>query len=157
MLFFKIIILCIWCNRMCCHALMFKKHNFSNTLHYCTLLPYMPHLSQMLRFLQSPSFRQVHSSLIGQLTQCIVIGWTPQASVGNITPLSIITSFSFQNKCKTVNYILSFTISSSLRGEQSRMTDTMMMLVWICSTQAVVVWLCLPLSHKRTHILFCYK
>ncbi len=25
-LFLKIIILCIWCNRICWHALMFKKH-----------------------------------------------------------------------------------------------------------------------------------
>ncbi len=32
--------------------------------------------------------------------QCIVIGRTPQALVGNVTPLSIIASYSFQNKCK---------------------------------------------------------
>ncbi len=37
----------------------------------------MPRLSQC--FLQSPSFRQAHSALIGQLAQCIVIGRTPQA------------------------------------------------------------------------------
>ncbi len=40
----------------------------------------MPRLSQMLRFLQSPSFWQAQSALIGQLTQCIVIGRTPQAA-----------------------------------------------------------------------------
>ncbi len=40
----------------------------------------MPRLSQMLSFLQSPSFRQVQSALIGQLAQCIVIGQTPQAA-----------------------------------------------------------------------------
>ncbi len=40
----------------------------------------MPHLSQMLRFLQSPSFQQAQSALIGQLEQCIVIGRTPQAA-----------------------------------------------------------------------------
>ncbi len=34
----------------------------------------MPRLSQTLRFLQRPSFRQAQSALIGQLTQCIVIG-----------------------------------------------------------------------------------
>ncbi len=53
--FFKIIILCIWCNRICCHALMFKKHNFSNTVHYCTLLPYMPHLKCFVFYKVPPS------------------------------------------------------------------------------------------------------
>ncbi len=38
----------------------------------------MPRLSQTLRFLQSPSFQQAQSALIGQLAQCIVIGRTPQ-------------------------------------------------------------------------------
>ncbi len=59
----------------------------------------MPHLSQTL-FLQSPSFRQAQSALIGQLTQWIVIGQTPQALVRIVTSLTIITSFSFQIKCK---------------------------------------------------------
>jgi len=40
------------------------------------------------------------SALIGQLTQCIVIGRTPQARVGNIMPLTLIVSFSFQSKYK---------------------------------------------------------
>ncbi len=40
----------------------------------------MPRLSQTLRFLQSPSFRQAQSALIGQLAQGIVIGRTPQAA-----------------------------------------------------------------------------
>ncbi len=60
----------------------------------------MPRLSQTRHFLQSPSFRQTQSALIGQLAQCIVIGRTPQALVGNVTPLTIIASFSFQNKYK---------------------------------------------------------
>ncbi len=34
----------------------------------------MPRLSQTRRFLQSLSFRQDKSALIGQLAQCIVIG-----------------------------------------------------------------------------------
>ncbi len=80
----------------------------------------MPHLSQALRFLQSPYFRQAQSALIGQLTQSIVIGRTPQARVRNVTPLSIIASFSFLINVKTVNNVLSFPISSSPRGEQSR-------------------------------------
>ncbi len=40
----------------------------------------MPRLSQTLRFLQSPSFWQAQSALIGQLTLSIVIGQTPQAT-----------------------------------------------------------------------------
>ncbi len=55
-----------------------KTHIFSNTLHYCKSS--MPHLSQTLSFLQSPSFRQAQSALIGQLAQCIVIGRIPQAA-----------------------------------------------------------------------------
>ncbi len=65
-----------------------KTHSFSNPAHYCWSSK--PRLSQMLRFLQSPSSQQAQSALIGQLTQCIVIGRTPQARVGNVTPLSII-------------------------------------------------------------------
>ncbi len=60
----------------------------------------MLRFSQTLSFLQSPSFRQAQSALIGQLTQCIVIGRTQQARVRNVTSLTIIASFSFQNKCK---------------------------------------------------------
>ncbi len=41
--FLKIIVLCIWCNSICWHALLLKKHNFSNTVHYCSSS--MPRLS----------------------------------------------------------------------------------------------------------------
>ncbi len=51
---------------------MFKKQYFFSSLH---------RLSQTLRFLQSPSFRQAQSAPIGQLTQSIVIGQTPQAAL----------------------------------------------------------------------------
>ncbi len=40
----------------CWHVLLFKKHSFSSTVHYCRSS--MPRLSQMLSFLQSPSFQQ---------------------------------------------------------------------------------------------------
>ncbi len=128
-----------------------KTHYFSNTVHYCRSS--MPRLSQTLFQPKSPSFQQAQSALIGQLTQCIVIGRTPQARVGNVTSLSIIASFSFQ---------VSF-ISSSPKGEQSRVTDTVMiMLVSICSTQTAVktisdglytpLW-CdpVPLTHTLSH------
>ncbi len=39
----------------------------------------MARLSQAGHFLWSPSFQQVQSALIGQQTQAIVIGRTPQA------------------------------------------------------------------------------
>ncbi len=91
----------IWCNRICWHALMFKKHIVFQIL-YIIVGPLCPASLKTLRFLQSPSFRQAQSALIGQLTQCNAIGRT-------VTTLTIIASFSFQ-------VIVSFTISSSPRG-----------------------------------------
>ncbi len=61
----------------------------------------MPRLSQTRSFLQSPSFRQAQSALIGQLTQCIVIGRTPQARVGyGNTPFHKSRASAFQSKYK---------------------------------------------------------
>ncbi len=76
--------------------------------HYCSSS--MPRLSQTRRFLQSPSLQQAQSALIAQLTQCIVIGRTPQAHDGNVMTLTIFPSFNFQ---------ISF-ISSSPKGEQGK-------------------------------------
>ncbi len=66
-------------------------------------------------------------------------------------------SFSFQNESNVV----SFTISSSPRGEQSRMTDTVMKLVCVCKQAAIKRLTCcdvtlslslsLSLTHTRTH------
>ncbi len=96
-----------------------KKHThyFSNTVHYCRSS--MLRLSQKQHFLQSPSFRQAQSVLIGQLTQCIVIGRTTQACVGNVTPLSIIASFSFQNNCKR-QLIMSLVLPSVQARKRNR-------------------------------------
>ncbi len=58
---------------------MFKKHIIYQIL-YIIYFPLCP-ASQTLRFLQSPSFRQAQSAPIGQLTQSIVIGQTPQAAL----------------------------------------------------------------------------
>ncbi len=66
---------------------MFKKHIFSNTVHCRSS---MPRLSQTLRFLQSPSFRQAQSALIGQLTRKY-----------NAFPLS--RALAFKINVKTVN------------------------------------------------------
>ncbi len=57
---------------------MFKKHIIFQIL-YIIVGPLCP-ASLKLHFLQSPSFRQAQSALIGQLAQCIVIGRTPQAA-----------------------------------------------------------------------------
>ncbi len=67
---------------------MFKKHIIFKILYIIVgpLLVSVSILSQTRRFLQSPSFRQAQSALIGQLAQCIVTGRTPQALVGNVTP-----------------------------------------------------------------------
>ncbi len=83
----------------------------------------MPHLSQTLRFLQRPSFRHAQSALIGQLTKSIVIGRTPQAHVWNVMPLTIITTFNFKININTINNCISNVLSSSPRGEQSRLKD----------------------------------
>ncbi len=63
------------------------------------------------------------------------------------------------SKLKTINNVLSFTISSSLRGEQSRVTDTVTKLVCVCK-QAIIktisdgvytpLW-CDPVSLSHTH------
>ncbi len=81
----------------------------------------MPRLSHTSLFLQSPSFRQAQSALIGQLTQCIVIGWTPQAHIGNVTSLSIIPSFSFQSKYKR-QLIMSLVLPSVQARKGNRVT-----------------------------------
>ncbi len=73
---------CVFGVTVCCHVQ--KTHSFSNTVHYCRSS--MTRLSQTHCFLQSPSFRQALSALIGQLAQCIVIGRTPQATLEMLLP-----------------------------------------------------------------------
>ncbi len=94
----KIIIVCSWCTRICWHDLMFKNIIFQ--ILYIIVGSLWP-ASQTLCFLQSPSFWQAQSALIGQLTQCNALWLADTTShVGNVTPLSIITSFSFQFESK---------------------------------------------------------
>ncbi len=115
----------------------------------------MPRFCQTLSFLQSPSFRQAQSALIGHLAHCIVIGRTPQARVGNVTPLSIIASLSFQNKCKEL--IMSLVLPSvQAREGNSHVTDRMK-LVCVCTQALIKTPLCLSLSlthsHTQTHTM----
>ncbi len=128
-----------------------KTHYFSNTVHYCSSS--MPHLSQTHSFLQSPSFQQVQSALIDQLTQCILIGRTPQAHVEIVSPLTIIAIFSFQ------------VIISSPKGEQSRVTETYVLAVHksrlrrFLTSCTLRCTLCdhVPLTHTHTHTMCCAK
>ncbi len=103
---------------------------FSNAVHY--FRSSMP-TSLKHNFIQSPSFQQVQSALIGQLTQCIVIGRTPQAHVGLWNQLSVLSvlaregnrvtwqtqwwwSYVFANKPRLRRYLMGCT----LRCDQSR-------------------------------------
>ncbi len=127
-----------------------EKHYFSNTVHYCRSS--MPCLSLTLCFLQSLSFWQAQSAPIGQVTLCIVIGRTPQARVGNVTPFSIIASFGFKVR---------FSINSSPRGEQSHVTDSDdTYCICVCTQAAVkmisdalytLLWCDPPLTHTHRH------
>ncbi len=93
--FLKIIILCIWCNRICWHALMFKKHIIFQIL-YIIVGPLCPPLS-------NASFST--KSLLPTSTVCSDWPTDPvhcdlpntTSRVRNVTPLSIIASFSVQN------------------------------------------------------------
>ncbi len=92
--FLKIIIWCIWCNIICWHAFMFKKHI----------------IFQILYIIVSPLSNASFSSKSLLPTSAVCSDWrtdpehcdwpTPQARVKNVMPLSIISSFSFQIKCK---------------------------------------------------------
>ncbi len=127
-----------------------KTHYFSNTVHYCSSS--MPRLSQTHRFFTKPLL-QTSAVCSDWPTDPVYCDWPNTTSTcRKCKALTIIASFSFQ---------VSF-ISSSPKGEQSRVTDTVMMLVCICITQAAVktisdrlytpLW-CnpVPLTHTHTH------
>ncbi len=130
-----------------------KTHSFSNTVHYCRSS--MPCLSQMLRLLQSLLLTSTVCSYWP--TDSVHCDWPDTTStLRKYIPLSIIVSFSFQNECEDLiiikaNNVLSFTISSSLRGEQSGVTDTVMMLECVKTADSTVM--CDPPSHSLTRSL----
>ncbi len=145
--FLKIIILCIWCNRICWHALMFQKHIIFQIL-YIIVGPLCPASLKRFIFYKDPPSDK-HSLLwLANWPRALWLAeyhkprWKCNAPFHN-RELQL-------SKLKTVNNVHSFTISSSPRGEQSRVTDTVMKLVCVCN-QAAVVWLCLPLSHTQAH------
>ncbi len=106
-----------------------KTHYFSNTVHYCSSS--MPRLSQTLHFLQAPPSDK-HSLLW-------LANWHSVLWLAEHHKPCLKCNAPFHNrelqlskfKVKTVNNVLSFTISSS----PSRVTDTVMKLLCVC-TQA---------------------
>ncbi len=128
-------------------------HSFSNTVHYCRSS--RPRLSQMLHF--TKSLLPTSTVCSDWPTDPVHCDWPNTTShVGNVMPLSIIA---FKIKVKTVFNILSFTISSNPRGEQSHVTDTVMMLVCVCKQATIKtisdglytpLW-CDPVSLSHTH------
>ncbi len=106
----KIIILCIWCNRICWHALMFKKHIIFQIL-YSNVGP-LCSASQMRCF--------GRKSLLPTSTVCSDWPNDPKHCDWSITT-------STHRKCNAPYHkhelqlykVLIFSISSSLKGEQS--------------------------------------
>ncbi len=71
------------------------------------------------------------------LTDPVHCDWSNTTSrIWNVMPVSIIASFSFQKNIKTVNNVLSFTVSSSREG--NRVTwQTVLTLVCVCTQAAI--------------------
>ncbi len=149
--FLKIIILCIWCNRICWHALMFKKHIIFQIL-YIIVSPLCPASLKRFVFYKAPSSDKHSLRWLANWHSAL---WL--AEHHKHFPLS--RALAFKIIVKTFNNVVSFTISSSPRGEQSRMTDTVMMLACICTQAAIKtisdrlytpLW-CDSLSLSHTH------
>ncbi len=120
-----------------------QKTHFSNAVHYCRSS--MPRLKRFVFYKVPPSDK--HSLL--WLANWPSVLWLAEHHKPHRKCNSPFHHPAFKIKVKTVNNVLSFTISSSLRGEQSRVTEVVKKLVCVC-TQAAVVWPCLPLSHTHT-------
>ncbi len=90
------ILLCIWRNRICWQDLMFRKYIIFQIL-YIIVGPLCPASLKHFVFYKVPPSDK-HSLL--WLASCASWLAEHQAWVGNVTPLSIIASFSFLNKSK---------------------------------------------------------
>ncbi len=94
-----------------------KKHYFSNTVHYCRSS--MP----LLVFYKAPPSK--HSLLwLASWHSALWLAEHHKPCRKCNTPFHNRELQFFKTKLKTVNNVLSFTISSSPRGEQSRVTDS---------------------------------
>ncbi len=141
------IFLCIWCNRICWHALMLKKKlYFSNTVHYCRSSPKL---------------------------SCSTKPLLPTIAVWSDWPTDPVhcdwpNTPSMHQKCNAPYHNRELQISSwfyhQFKPERGTVTwqDTVMMLVCICSAQATIktisdglhtpLW-CDTVPHTHTHTL----
>ncbi len=108
-------------------------HSFSYTVHYCRSS--MPRLSLTCRFQQNPSFRQAQSALIGQWYSAFWLAEHHKPCRKCNAPYH---NCELQlSKLKTVNNLLSFTISSNPKEEQSCMTDSDDARMCFCTQAAI--------------------
>ncbi len=116
----KIIILCIWCNIICWHNLMFKKLNIFQIL-YIIVVPLCPASLKCVVFYKVPLSNKCSLLWLANWPRAL---WLVEHHTHGrkCKPLTIIASFIFQ---------VSF-ISSSPKGEQSLVTETVTMLLCIC-------------------------
>ncbi len=143
MLFLKIIILCIWYNRICWHALIFKKHIIFQILYIIVGPLCLASLKRFVFYKVPPSDK--HSLLwLANWHSALWLAEHHKPRRKCNAPLHNLRALAFKIKVKTVNNVLSFTISSSPRGEQSRDRHS--------DEAAVLMWPCLPLlTHANTH------
>ncbi len=141
--FLKIVILCIWYNRICWHALIFKKHIIFQILYIIVGPLCLASLKRFVFYKVPPSDK--HSLLwLANWHSALWLAEHHKPRRKCNAPLHNLRALAFKIKVKTVNNVLSFTISSSPIGEQSHVTDTVMKLRLWCDRVSL-------LSHTRTH------
>ncbi len=133
--------LCIWCNRICWHAFMFK-NTFFKCLIFLEFL-YAPPLSNVI-FSTKPLLPTVCPNLPADPVHC---DWPNTTSVGNLGKASLTITASFKVNIKAVNNVVSFTICSSPRGEQSRATDG----IYCCNRHSDDARICSKLVANLTY------
>ncbi len=117
-----------------------KTQYFSNTVHYCRSS--MSRLSQTLSFLQSPSFRQASLLWLANWHSALWLAEHHKPRRKFNTPFH---NHELQlSKLKTVNNVLSFTISSSREWKRVAW-QTVMKLVCVCKQAAITDGLYTPL------------
>ncbi len=113
--------LCIWCNRICWHALIFKKHITFQIL-YIIVGPLCPTSLKRFVFYKVPPSNKRSLLWLANWPRALWLAEHHKPRRKCNVPLH---NRELQlSKLKTVNNVLSFTISSSPKEEQSRVTDS---------------------------------
>ncbi len=167
--FLKIIILCIWRNRICWHALMFKKHIIFQIL-YIIVGPMCPASLKRFVFYKVPPSDKRSLLWLAKWPRALWLAEHHKPRRKCNSPFHICKLQ--LSKLKTVNNVLSFTISSSPKGEQSRVTDSDEARMCLHTSRGCVtlspsftnpstnthdaaavlqLWLSISLSHTHTH------